>query len=62
MDSNDERGFQAYLDLVKEQREEAMEYVRADDDTFALYAPQLLRDNVVVSSPEDILLSNMEQG
>ena len=47
VDDKDDKGFAGYIELVKEQRNEALEYVRMDEAVFAQYAAQFLRDNEV---------------
>ena len=60
MDDKDDKGYAGYIELVKEQRNEALEYVRMDEAVFAQYAAQFLRDNEVTPMPEDAILTRME--
>ena len=58
-DPQNERGFRAFINLIEEQREEAMQYVKADDETFQFYASRLVRANLEVASQDDYLLSSL---
>ena len=42
MDDKDDKGYVGYLRLVKEQRDEGLEYVKSDEAVFAQYAARLL--------------------
>ena len=60
VDDKDDKGYVGYLRLVREQRNEGLEYVRMDEAVFAQYAAQFLREIEVTPMPADIPITDLQ--